>query len=82
MPCTYVLEYSLPQIGGGAVLNFDPAAKPDGTPLASGYIALQSESHPIEFRTVELLNLAGCMDAKAVNYKKYLVKPLSESCRY
>jgi hypothetical protein len=28
-----------------------------GTPLREGYIALQSESHPVEFRKVELLNL-------------------------
>ena len=31
----------------------------------AGYILLQSESHPIEFRKVELLDLSGCMDAKA-----------------
>ena len=77
-----VLEYSLTQYGGGEVANFDPAQKPDGQLLDSGYIALQSESHPVEFRKVELLNLAGCMDAKAANYKKYFVKSQSTSCRY
>ena len=76
-----VLEYSLPQFGGGAVANFDPAAKPDGKVIESGYLALQSESHPLEFRKVELLNLAGCMDPKAANYKKYYVKSEPESCR-
>jgi len=34
-------------------------------PLTEGYIALQGESHPTEFRKVELLNLKGCMDPKA-----------------
>ncbi len=77
-----VLEYSLPQYGGGDVMNFDPAAKPDGKLIEGGYIALQSESHPIEFRKVELLNLAGCMDRKAMNYKSYYVRSEPERCRY
>jgi hypothetical protein len=53
-----VLEYEQPQIGGGAVNNFDPAAKPDGKILTEGYISLQSESHPVEFRKVELMDLS------------------------
>ncbi|MFD2288552.1 hypothetical protein ACFSOV_20760 [Pedobacter petrophilus] len=53
-----VLEYTKPQIGGGNVTNFDPKVKVDGTPLKSGYISLQSESHPIEFKTVKLFDLA------------------------
>jgi hypothetical protein len=52
-----VLEYQKPQIGGGAVLSFDPAVKQDGKILTEGWISLQSESHPIEFRKVELLEL-------------------------
>jgi ABC-type molybdate transport system substrate-binding protein len=52
-----VIEYGGITYGGGNVTGHDPARKPDGVPLASGYIALQSESHPIEFRRVELLDL-------------------------
>jgi hypothetical protein len=52
-----VLEYEKPQIGGGNVSNFDPAVKKDGTLLTGGYICLQAESHPIEFRKVEILPL-------------------------
>lgn len=52
-----VLVYEKPQIGGGAVSNFDPAVKKDGQLLNSGYIALQSESHPVEFRKVEIIDL-------------------------
>ena len=52
-----VIEYGGITYGGGNVNGHDPAAKPDGTPLGRGYIALQSESHPIQFRRVELLNL-------------------------
>jgi hypothetical protein len=29
-----------------------------GTPLKEGYIALQAESHPVEFRKVEILDLS------------------------
>ncbi len=68
-----VLEYEKPLIGGGVVSGFDPAIKKDGAALTEGYIALQSESHPIEFRRVELLNLSGCMNSKAANYKSYYV---------
>lgn len=52
-----VLTYYKPQIGGGSVSNYDPAVKQDGKVLKSGYISLQSESHPIDFRKVELLDL-------------------------
>lgn len=51
------LEYSKPQIGGGSVDNHDPKQKVDGKLLNSGYIYLQSESHPIDFRKVELYDL-------------------------
>ncbi len=77
-----VLEYSAPQIGGGVVNNFEPGAKPDGERLTNGYIALQSESHPIEFRKVELLNLKGCTDPSAVNYKSYYVERDDRECLY
>jgi hypothetical protein len=53
-----VLTYEKPQIGGGVVTDADPKVKVDGTLLNEGYISLQSESHPIEFRKVELFDLA------------------------
>ena len=77
-----VLEYQKPQIGGGVVSGFDPAFKQDGKLLTEGYISLQSESHPIEFRRVEILNLEGCMNPDAVNYKSYYVKAHNSQCRY
>ncbi|XWW43620.1 DUF1080 domain-containing protein [Fibrella sp. USSR17] len=57
-----VLSYTKPQIGGGNVSHADPAVKIDGKPLKEGYIALQSESHPVEFRKVSLYNLAPYMN--------------------
>jgi len=53
-----VLEYQKAQIGGGNVSNHNPAAKKDGMALTEGYISLQSESHPIEFRKVEIVDLS------------------------
>lgn len=52
-----VLRYEKPQIGGSNVIHFDPAQKQDGKLLPGGYISLQSESHPVDFRKVELVNL-------------------------
>jgi hypothetical protein len=77
-----VLSYEQPQVGGGNVINYDPAVKKDGALLTEGSISLQSESHPVEFRKVELLNLAGCMDPKAKNYRAYFVKADGSSCTY
>jgi hypothetical protein len=75
-----VLQYEQPQIGGGVANNFDPAIKKDGTLLNEGYIALQAESQPVDFRNVRLLNLSGCMDPKASNYKSYLVHRDDSKC--
>jgi hypothetical protein len=77
-----VLTYEKPQIGGGNVANHDPAIKKDGQVLSSGSISLQSESHPVEFRKVELLNLVGCTDKKAKNYRSYFEKSDPSACRY
>ncbi len=77
-----VLQYSKIQIGGGDVNSFGEMALNNGAPLSGGYIALQGESHPIEFRKVELLNLEGCMDPRAKNYKSYYVKPKPSACVY
>ncbi len=49
-----VLTYSNPQIGGDLPEGF---TLPQGTPLKEGFIALQSESHPVEFRKVEILKI-------------------------
>jgi len=39
----------------------------EGERLSKGYIALQAESHPIDFKNIELLNLCGCTDPMALN---------------
>jgi hypothetical protein len=52
-----VMEYTSPTTGGGVVSGHRPEMKPEGEPLTSGYISLQSESHPIQFRRVAILDL-------------------------
>lgn len=49
-----VLQYSKPTMGGGVVQGYDSAIWQPGKPLTSGFIALQSEGQPIDFRKVEL----------------------------
>lgn len=77
-----VLQYSQPQVGGGVVERYDPTFKPDGELLTQGFIALQSEGQPIDFKNIELLNLEGCMDPKSKNFKKYYVKSMPSTCEY
>jgi hypothetical protein len=75
-----VIEYTKPQIGGGSVSTFDPAIKVDGAPMTSGYISIQAETAPTDFRKIELLNLEGCTDPRAKNYKTYLMKSNPAMC--
>lgn len=70
--------------------NYEQAGVPDPTywrtranqPLKEGYIALQAESHPIDFRNIQVLNLKGCMDRRAKNYKSYYVEADNSTCVY
>ena len=77
-----VLEYEMPQMGGRNVEGHDASILEQGKLLDSGYISLQSESHPVEFRKVEILNLAGCMHPRAKNYKSYFVKSEPSTCQF
>lgn len=77
-----VLEYTKTQTGGGNVSGHDASLMVEGKPLSEGTISLQSESHPFDFRKVELLNLCGCTDPKASNYKSYYVKSDNKTCVY
>ncbi|WP_240920272.1 3-keto-disaccharide hydrolase [Sphingobacterium chungjuense] len=60
-----VLSYSKPQIGGDNVLSYDAKQKQDGKALTGGYIYLQSESHPVDFRKVDLYDLSEYKDRPA-----------------
>ena len=52
-----VLAYSQPRIHGGVVNGYNERLKQDGKILKEGSISLQSESHPIDFRKIEILVL-------------------------
>ncbi len=77
-----VLEFTKPTIGGGAITGYTENAYQEGKPLKEGYISIQAETAPIDFRKIELLNLCGCMDKKAKNYKDYYIKPDATACVY
>lgn len=49
-----VLKYSKPTMGGGVVNGYDSALWQPGKALQSGYIGLQSEGQPIDFRNIQL----------------------------
>ena len=75
-----VLQYEKPSIGGGVATGFDPAIKKDGAILEDGYIGLQAESQPVEFRNIRLLNLAGCMNTASPAYRSYFVRRDDARC--
>ena len=52
-----VLQYSKPTMGGGVADRYDPKIWQTGKSLKSGYIALQSEGQPIEFKNIMLREL-------------------------
>ena len=86
-----VLVYEAPQITTSykdedwdryGVTSKDYWKKISGKLLSDGYIAIQAESHAIDFKNIELLNLCGCMDKKAKNYKSYFIKEDNSLCKY
>lgn len=77
-----VLSYTQPQLDEREATYPEMYAHYGSKMIKEGYIALQGESHPVEFRKVELLNLKGCMDPKALNYKNYYIEPDNSKCRY
>lgn len=52
-----VIRYSKPVYGGNFIPETEEWKTKIGKPVTNGYIALQSESHPIEFRKIEVLEL-------------------------
>ncbi len=77
-----VLTYTKPQMGGAVANRYDPKIKIDGKLLQEGFIALQSEGQPIDFRNIKIKNLKGCTDPKAKNYKTYYIKSDEDACVY
>ena len=51
-----VMTYYQPQVGGENV-NTPPSSPAPGTLISEGWISLQSESHPVAFRKIEVMEL-------------------------
>jgi len=77
-----VLEFKKPTVGGGNVDGYKESAFQEGKALSEGFISIQAETAPIDFKSIELLNLCGCMDKDAKNYKTYFVKNDADACVY
>ncbi len=77
-----VISYQKPQLDERDPLYADMLKLYGSKIITEGYIALQGESHPVEFRKVELLELKGCTDPEALNYKSYYVKSDNSRCIY
>lgn len=60
-----VLVYTRPRMGGGMANNTQPGVLQEGMLLSGGYITIQAETAPIDFRKIELLDLEGCADIGA-----------------
>jgi hypothetical protein len=67
-------------VEGDTVMEYGGLVLDNGTPLTEGYIALQAESSTMLARKMEVLELIGCMDPTAGNYKSYYIKDNPESC--
>jgi hypothetical protein len=52
-------EEIIHRVNGQEVLRYQNTRLDDGTPLASGYISIQAETHPTEFRKIEIMPLPG-----------------------
>jgi hypothetical protein len=76
-----VLAYRKPVMGGGNANDMRDGVKVENAPLTSGFIALQAETAPIDFRKVELLNLVGCKDASSKKYRAHVVKHDPAACQ-
>lgn len=74
-----VMTYSNPVIGGD-LSGLDTLAFPAGTRMTEGYISIQAESQGFDFRKIEILDLCGCMDKKAKNYKSYYTCSKPKKC--
>jgi len=75
-----VLRYRNPVIGGGNVSDAGDDPRPEGTWIDRGTISLQSESHPVQFRRVMLLDLEGCTDPASPAFRDWFLHSDPDAC--
>ncbi len=74
-----VFKFTKPVMGGGGAGNTTVPIV-ENQPIKEGYILIQSESAPILFRKIEVLDLVGCMDKSKQAYRSYFVKSNPAAC--
>lgn len=77
---TPVLTYWRAVYLSGGISNPPSNLPANGTPLKEGYIAIQAETHPYDFRKIEVLDLEGCLDKSKPAYRSYFVKSKPGAC--
>lgn len=60
---------------GGVTINVV-----DNERLTQGYITIQAETHPYRFRSIDVMNLVGCMTSSSPAYKSYYVRHDPAAC--
>ncbi len=68
-------------IRGAQVFEFSKPRFDDGTPMKDGYIAIQDEGTSTMFKSIDVLDLVGCMDANSPAYRRYFVKSDPTACK-
>lgn len=64
----------------GAKVHEYTRVRRDGQPLKEGYLAVQAEGSSTQFKSIEVLDLVGCMDRSKAAYRSYFVKNDPQAC--
>lgn len=64
----------------GAKVHEYTRVRRGGQPLKEGYVAVQAEGSSTQFKTLEYLDLVGCMDQSKPAYRSYFVKNDAQAC--
>lgn len=75
-----VIEYTRITLGGGGAEPLSDEFKEDGKAWDQGYISLQSEGAPIQFRNIEVLDLSGCIEPGNPAFRPYFIKSKPGTC--
>jgi hypothetical protein len=75
-----VFTYYRPVYLSGGISSPPSNLPANGTPLKSGYIAIQAETHPYDFRKIGVLDLEGCMDRSKAAYRAYFLRSKPGAC--
>ncbi|HLP43079.1 MAG TPA: DUF1080 domain-containing protein [Fibrobacteria bacterium] len=67
-------------IHGVKVFEYSKLRLDNGQPLKDGYLSIQAEGTSTEFKSIEVLDLVGCMDSSKPAYRTYFVKHDPAAC--